>query len=318
MIQTVLGPIRPDRLGYCQCHEHLFVRKGRPFAVNPAIWMDDPARTVRELEVYRARGGDSLVDAQPVGCGRMAEALAEASERSGVQVIASTGFHKAVYYPPGHWIFSTPAGRLRGLFVGELREGMFADGDEGFPERRTAARAGLVKGALDVQGLDGAYAGWFEAAADACLETGAPLLCHVETGSDPLALVRFLSRRGLPPQSVILCHLDRSHSDPAVHREAARAGAWLEYDTIGRPKYHSDEEEIGLIRRMVDVGFADRILLGLDTTRERLAAYGGAVGLDYLLSVFLPKLRQAGVGEETLGRFMRANPARALALRGKG
>ena len=318
MIHSVAGPLPPDRLGHCQAHEHLFIRAGRPRAVHPPLWMDDLELTVRELGAYRAAGGRAVVDAQPVGCGRMAGYLAAASARSGVHVVAATGFHKTLYYPPGHWLLSSGEERLAELFAGELEEGMFEDGDAAFPAERTAARAGVIKTALEPPGLAGPYPALFGAAARAALRTGAPVLCHVEQGSDPLALVRFLGERGLPPERLILCHLDRSHPDPAFHLRVAAAGVWLEYDTIGRPRWHDDAAEIALLREVLAAGFEGRVLLALDTTRERLAAYGGAIGLDYLLTRFLPEARRGGISERSIERLMRENPARALSWRPSG
>ena len=90
-------------------------------------------------------------------------------------------------------------------------------------------------------------------------------------------------------------------------------GAYVEYDTIGRFKYHADEREARLILHMMEKGYRDRLLLSLDTTAERLGRYGGAISLTYLIERFLPRLRAAGVPEEDLLAITRTNPARALA-----
>ena len=86
-------------------------------------------------------------------------------------------------------------------------------------------------------------------------------------------------------------------------------------DTIGRYKYHSDEEEVRLIRMLLDHGHEDRILLGLDTTRKRMKSYGGDIGLDYLQGSFLLLLRRSGVTEEQIHKMIHANPAKAFSKR---
>ena len=63
------------------------------------------------------------------------------------------------------------------------------------------------------------------------------------------------------------------NADYMLH--VAGTGVYIEMDTIGRYKYHSDEEEVRLIRMLLDHGHEDRILLGLDTTRKRMKSYGG-------------------------------------------
>jgi phosphotriesterase-related protein len=97
--------------------------------------------------------------------------------------------------------------------------------------------------------------------------------------------------------------------------EVAAAGAWLELDTIGRFKYHSDEAEMDMIRYLHDHGLGGRILLGLDTTRRRMRSYGGDIGLDYIHASFFPLLRQNGFQEPQLRLMIAGNPAKALACK---
>ena len=84
-VQTVSGPIAPDALGHSQIHEHIFVHRTPMAEKNPALRLDDPARSLEELRAYRAAGGGFLADAQPVAAGRDAERLGALSpgERRG-------------------------------------------------------------------------------------------------------------------------------------------------------------------------------------------------------------------------------------------
>ncbi len=314
IVRTVLGDIAPEALGYCQCHEHIFLRKGQSFAINPALCMDSEPLSQQELADYRATGGHALVDAQPIGCGRMAGALQRASRASGVSIIASTGFHKLCFYPQGHWIFHAREEELAQLWTDEIMQGAFDSADGGAPEQPLDCRAGILKIALDGCGISGRYDVLTRAALSACRSSGAPLLCHVEKGADPWQLVRLMQRRGIAPQRLILCHLDRAAPDSHLHTSLAKEGVWLEFDTIARYKYHSDEAEIALIDQIAQAGYLHRLLLSLDTTNQRLLAYGGQIGLTYLLTVFLPALRQHGFSPESLTQITNFNPAQALAF----
>ena len=89
-VQTVSGPIAPDALGHSQIHEHIFVHRTPMAEKNPALRLDDPARSLEELRAYRAAGGGFLADAQPVAAGRDAERLGALSRESGVAVATST------------------------------------------------------------------------------------------------------------------------------------------------------------------------------------------------------------------------------------
>ena len=66
---------------------------------------------------------------------------------------------------------------------------------------------------------------------------------------------------------------------------------------------------------MIEWGFEDKILLGIDTTRARLKSYGGSIGLGYIKERFIPLLLQYGVTRKIIDKFTTINPAKALAKR---
>lgn len=314
-IRTVLGDIEPGELAHCQCHEHLFLEKGKSFEVSPVLWMDDYEKSKAEMMLYREAGGSALVDAQPVGCGRMAELLLRAAEETGVTIIASTGFHKAVFYPEESFLFSWGEEQLSGLWKSEIFEGMLSSDQDG--KKILSARAGILKTAVDSRGIDKdkVYRKLFEAAAMTAKETGAPILCHIEQGADALEVFRFFADRGIDSKQMILCHVDRARYDFGYHRELLQCGIYLEYDTICRPKYHSDEAEADLFLAVAD--YEDQLLFGLDTTNARLKSYGAEHGLDYILRDFLPYLKTRGISETMVFKLTVGNPRQALTIKEK-
>jgi phosphotriesterase-related protein len=313
IITTILEDIAPSALGFCQSHEHLSIARTSPIAGTPQNRIDDPEKNLAELRLYYSAGGRALVDAQPVGCGRDAGMLTRVSEKSGVHIIASTGFHKLSFYPEDHWINSTGEEELTRLFISELSKGMYLDGDTAFPSRQGGAKAGQIKTALDTEGLPPRYQKLFTAAAEAAKATGCALMAHIEKDSDPLTLVNFLVKQALPQNRIILCHLDRAVPDTSVHKEICEQGICLEYDTIGRPKYHNDEKEVAIILELVKAGYEKQLLMSLDSTRSRLVSYGGAPGLAYILEVFIPNLLREGITETQIRDFFVENPARVFA-----
>lgn len=311
MIRTVLGDIPAGCLGHTQCHEHLFIAKGKPFAVNPALYMDSLPAGEAELRAYAGAGGGALVDAQPVFCGRMPRALRAAAQHTGVPILAVTGAHKLAFYPETAPVFTLSEDALYRLFRDEVQTGMLDAA--GVP---TGIRAGLVKIALDAPGAGQSpvYGKLYRAAAAAAKETGAALMVHTEAGADVLGAVRWLEGQGVPPRRLILCHLERAWNDLVYHREALESGAYLCYDSVNRPQYLSQARELAFFQQAVGLGRGGQVLLGLDTTRARLRAYGADMGLDFILTTFLPALRQAGISQESIGAFTRKNPARALKM----
>ena len=315
-IHTVTGEILPEELGFCHSHEHLLLSRGESFRKSPVLLLDDFDRSLAEVNAYAAAGGRAVVEAQPVGCNRVADDLERLSLKSGVRIIASTGFHKMLFYPENHWIFRYSETQMEDVFLRGLTKGMFVNCDESEPEEQITAKAGQVKCALDTVGLDVQYRKLFCAAVRACKATGAPMMVHIERGSDPLELADFLAEKGLPGKngSVIFCHMDRACDDIEIHKRIAKSGVFLEYDTIGRFKYHSDEEEIAIIKELMGAGYEDRLLLSLDSTRARLKSYTPeGIGLTYIIDRFIPMMKKAGITQKQIKKMMIYNPAEAFA-----
>lgn len=316
LVETVLGGRDGAAWAHAQVHEHLFVRPTPMSAVNPALCIDDFARSLAELRSYAARGGSFLADAQPVAAGRDAQALRDLSRESGVVICAATGYHLLGFYPGDSWVHALDENGLFQLYCGELAEGMLpwqADATRR-PMSHTGIRAGLVKAAIPAEGPVGRYEILLRAAARAAADRQVPLMLHTEAGTHAADAVRLALAQGVCPERMVVCHVDRQARDMGPHEAVADLGVYLDYDTVGRFRYHSDEEEIVLLRHMVERGHAGQVLLALDTTAARLSTYGGEIGLTYLLDMFLPRLRAEGFDEDTLALFAVKNCARLFSF----
>lgn len=313
-IRTVTGDIRAEDVGFAHCHEHAFILPGPSSRVNPQLLLDDLDKTTAELCEFYAAGGRTVVDAQPIGQERAPRLQQTASERSGVRIVATTGFHRSVYYDSDHFRFHEPIEKLAQRMIDEVMHGMC---EYRGPETldRTDARAGLIKFASDYHVIDFHARKVAEAAAAAHLATGAPILTHTEQGTCGLEQIELFGSLGVQPSALLISHLDRN-PDPFLHEEIADAGAYLVYDSISRIKYRPDSTLVHLICRMAEAGHAPRILLGMDMgPRSMWRSYGGGPGMTYLGNRFLRGLRMAGMGNEQLMMFTEFNPAAALSFR---
>lgn len=321
-VKTVTGDIQVESLGWCQCHEHIFLKKGPAYQMSKALQMEDYEKSKEELLLYKNAGGTTIVDAQPVFSGRMADNLKRASKETGVQIVASTGFHKHAFYNADSPIYKMSEVEFAELFLSEITEGMLAYDEaqtynEAFKKgKRLNARAGIIKLAVDEGGIaaTSTYEKLFTGALWAAKETGAALLCHFETGTDVFPLLKKMDEYRIPPERLLACHLDRARKDPGYHEAVFEAGVYLEYDTIHRLKYASDEEELQLICHMLEIGAEKKLLLSLDTTNERLRMYGAGMGLDYICRDFSRMLLEYGISHETIRTLMMENPARAISI----
>lgn len=97
-IETVLGKIDPSNIGKTDAHDHL-IRKGGVEVITNGSDFDMPNenKALEELELFKQVGGNTLVEMTPIGSGRSIESLREISAKSGVNIIATTGFHKSEF-----------------------------------------------------------------------------------------------------------------------------------------------------------------------------------------------------------------------------
>lgn len=316
-VRTVCGDIQPQDVGFTHCHEHTFLLPGPSMRVNPEMLLDDLEKTTEELAEFRAAGGRTVVDAQPIGPERAPRLQRLASERSGVNIVAMTGFHRAIYYEPEHFRFHESAEQLARRMIAEITTGM-CEYDLSGGARSTDICAGAVKFASDYHLIDGQAQKVAEAVATAHQATGAPILTHTESGTCAMEQIALFEKLGVAASSLLISHLDRN-PDPYLHEDVAHSGAYLIYDGISQVRRHPDSTIVGLIRHLSEAGLASRILLGMDMgLRSMWRSYGGGPGMTYLAQVFLVKLRKAGLGVEQISMFTDYNPAQALSFRLRG
>lgn len=299
---TTLGPKALDDLGAILPHEHVFVDL-RTWD-QPGYAEADPAAVVAlmgpELERARRVGVTAIVEPSTVGVGRRADILLAVSWATDFPLVAPTGVYREPWLPP--WVRAAEEAALRDWMVGELTGEIEGSG----------VRAGWIKVGASDDGLTEAEGKVLRAAAGASAATGAAIGSHTIRGRVARDQLDLLEASGADPQRFVWIH---AHQEPdvAVHHELGRRGAWLEYDGIGEPD--TDERFVGLILRALDAGLGDRVLLSHDRGWYDPAQPGGGTPrpFTYLSETFLPKLRAAGVDNETIERLTRTNPFQAFA-----
>ncbi len=308
-VVTVLGPRAADALGVVDAHEHLLVDSPGL----PGQAFTDAETSAREVLEGKATGIGTIVEMTPIGLGRDPAGLRAISAATEVPVIAASGYHRDAHYPTGHWVYDAPVEVLADRIVADLVTGMHAADwvDPSLP--LDAARAGAIKGGASYHHVSPAEHRRLEAIGGASAATGAGILVHCEIGTAAHEIVDVLEGAGAQTHRIALAHMDRN-PDPEVHVEIVARGVTLEYDTVGRTKYHPDSVVLDLIEAVVEAGGLDRLMVGLDLgTRELHRAYGGGPGLRYLMTAFAPRLRRR-LGPDAAERILATNPARFYAI----
>lgn len=304
-VHTVLGAIDPAALGRTLMHEHIICDIYRVTGRLNEL-LNDEALAVDELKLLRQAGGAALVDATTPDLGRDPAALRRIAQQTGLHLIMGAGWYRQPYYPPE--IDKLPTNRLADIIIAELIEGVAG----------TGIRAGII-GEI---GIDLDYATAQEervlrAAARAQKATGAPLTTHASMYPVGLAQLDILQDEGVDMSRVIIGHCD-TYLDQTYHLAILEAGAYVQFDTVGRHHMNPDSRRAEALVELLRLGWAKQLLLSSDRCfRSDLCAFGG-LGYGYVFSKFFDMLRAKGLDDETLDTITIENPQRALAWQLRG
>ena len=69
-----------------------------------------------------------------------------------------------------------------------------------------------------------------------------------------------------------------------------------------------------MILALIEAGYEDHVLLSADFAREAELKTNGGAGYSSVVTIFVPKLRYAGVKEATIHKILVDNPRRFLAF----
>ena len=301
IIRTVLGDISSDGLGMILGHEHIIT--GPPPDITDAdLRMDSERKACDELASFKAAGGSAVVEMTTVDYGRDIAALARISRRSGIHVVAATGYNKGKFADRISSKLSTD--QIAHWMLEEVLTG--ASG--------TQHRCGVIKAASSLDHAGTHERRVFEAAAAAHHASGAPISTHTEAGTWALEQMQLLGDLGVAPQRVLLGHLDRK-PDIGYLREVAATGAYMGFDQCGKHKYLPDAERVRLIVELVSDGFARQLIISGDMARcSSLQSYGGGPGYAHVPTTMVPHLKEAGLGTQDIESLIASNAKRLLAF----
>ncbi|CAN5585084.1 phosphotriesterase-related protein [soil metagenome] len=314
-VRTILGDIDSTLLGVCYAHEHVVIDESYTTQQTPDFLLADVTKIELELADFRAAGGRAMVDSMPGGgAGRNAAKLAKISRQSAVHILCPTGLHLAKYYPADHWALQATEEQLANLLIGEIERGIAAN-DLSSPDGRTTLshRAGLIKVAGGLDRLSAHERKLFRAAGRAQRSTGAPILTHTEQGTAALEQIEILAEAGADLSHVVLSHTDR-RPEMAYHRQILKSGVKVEYDSAFRWKPGQGNPTLELCCTLLPE-FRGQIMLGMDAARSGYwKSFGGSPGLAYLLSEFVPKLRESGIEQRLIDRVFIDTPAETFSF----
>ena len=312
-VNTVLGTIPAEELGFVAIHEH--IGYGMPGSELDSKWWKSPEQayeeTVPKLRRFREQGGGTFVDATGICNGRDIDYYKSLSAKTGLNIIASTGFvggDTAL----AHFARASVE-YLTELFVHELSVGI----------GNTGSKAGIIKVGVSRGGrmtdLDKRI---YRAAARASLATGAPILTHLAIDAE--SAIDVFSSEGLPLDRVLFGHVDDGvNADKTRDTWIAEQGGRIGFDTFGYETELPDppfwarprKERLDHFLRFIGQGFLPQVLASADANCSPLG-WPGVKGhtVSYIFDQLVPDLKAAGVSDADIHTIFVSNPAEFLTL----
>lgn len=317
-VRTITGDIDPRDLGMTNAHDHL-IRTGGGEVVADGEDMRLPSveKAIEEASLFVQAGGRTIVDMNPIGLGRdIRKLLAVNAGVPGLNIVVATGFHKGSLYRDDtvHWVTRYDVEQVAALIIADIEDGIDIHDYMGPIVERSAARAGVIKIGTGYGMITPFEDKMIRAVAMAQVATGAPINTHTQHGTMAIEQAQRLIKYGVNPEKIMLGHVQRNN-DPWYHKKICAMGVSLMYDGGYRIKYLPDSSRVMLIRELIQAGYQKHIVLGTDSGKKSYQkAYGAGAGIDYDMTVFLPRLRDEGIPEDAIEDIYVNNPARLFAF----
>jgi phosphotriesterase-related protein len=249
----------------------------------------DPMRDAdlmsEELGAAKREGIACIVDGGHPDMGRDINFLRQVSMKSGVPIVAGGGFYNQPFYPAEIHTMSEEQ-IVQALIKQVDADTLGAFGEIGSWDEITADERKV-----------------FRAVGKAHVATNIPIFTHTGIpGKSALEQLDILEDAGVKPDRVVIGHLGNL-VDPNVyvHKTICRRGAFVGFDRQGG---NGDAQQVPMVMALIEAGFADHLMFSADASR----------GYGKTLTVFVPKLKAAGISEEVLHRILVDNPRRFLAF----
>jgi phosphotriesterase-related protein len=306
VINSVLGPLDTADMGTTLMHEHIVSSSIAIPQIYPEI-LDQGymKRIVNGLRHAKAGGIDTVVDATTLDLGRDINLLADVSRRTGVNIIACSGW----WMEKTRFLTGVSVERLARAFIREVEEGVAG----------TGIKPGILKGASDKNGVLPHEETILRAVARAHRETGLPIMLHSfspgQVGRRQIAILK--------EEGVNLNRVKMDHSDDTADLEYL---TWLldQGCYLGLDRYPFEYPFEGVstgartktLKALIDAGYKDRLCVSHDWALARHVASDSLLGSPqkrkkmnphnylYIKNVVFPQLREMGVSGDVISSIL--------------
>lgn len=314
-VQTATGPVPANQLGRCLSHQHVLFgypgwEGGAPFRWEETL---EQAAAVLLDAKERCRL-QTVIDATPADCGRKVDFLKAVSERTGVYIVASSGYYYEGEGAPAYFKFRMSYGNA----AEEIYEMMRQEILQGVGD--TGIRTGVIKVATSAGQITEYEDLFLRAAGRVSAETGTRIITHTQGGTMGAEQARRLITYGAKPEHIMIGHLDNC-TDMHELLNIFEQGVYGGFDRLGIQGFTGALPESRRLAEIVGLagsGYGDRLILSHDSIIRMLGApwvYSVQDAKDlahwnwtHVFEDILPKLQEMGLSEKAAEAMVSDNP----------
>jgi phosphotriesterase-related protein len=319
-VETVRGPVDTAELGTVYMHEHVFVLSPDVMQNYPDEWGDEEERVadaVQKLSQLADSGVRTIVDPTVIGLGRYIPRIQRVAEQvPNLNIVVATGCYTYDSVPFFFHYRGPALSAAIGIDVPDPMVDMFiGDITNGITD--TGVKAGLLKCAIDHQGLTDGVERIMRAVAQTHRQTGCPITVHTHPGTQAgLQVKRIMAdEEGVNPERVVLGH--SGDSGDVDHLSAlADMGFILGMDRFGIYTETTFEGRCDTVVELCRRGYAEKMVLAHDTScyidwiDPNVVAMMTQWNYLHIGQEVLPYLREHGVTDEQITTMLVDVPRR--------
>lgn len=262
-VMTVRGEIGAEDIGKCLMHQHvLFGYPGWQGAVKAFDYEEAMAYVLGLLNQAKEQYGlTTIVDATPGDCGQNMKFLKDVSERSGIHIIASSGYYYEGEGATGYFKMRSMVGDApKEIYEMIKKEVTMGVGNTGI-------RTGIIKVATSAEEITAYEDMFLRAAGRVSQETGVKIITHTQEGKQGAEQVRRLVEYGAKADHIMVGHLDGC-ADIEELFTIFEQGAYGAFDRLGLQNMAGvipESRRLALIAGLTASGYGERIMLAHDS-----------------------------------------------------
>lgn len=316
-VNTVMGPVSPEKLGMVLPHEHFAFAYPGWFAdatIAPYDYYAALKTNIAAINATKRYGINTIIDATPNDVGGRDPKLYKAlAMRTRINIICSTGLYTEHEGSPAYfktrmdWYGTDISKMISELFIKEITEGI----------GNTRVKAGVIKVGTSGDGPISPYeTAVFKAAVIAQKATGVPIITHTTGSAGGVEQADFFINEGANPKKIMIGHVSNS-SDTNYHKAILAKGVYIAFDRIGLDIFTPANIIVQNIVDLCKEGYSNQIMLSHDTVNVWLGRPYEAPEpvlkalanwrMDYIPQNIIPLLKAKGVTDEQINNMMVEN-----------